>query len=56
MNMLKITFLLTCLTLLLVVMGTAIGGLALAIIAPMAAMLIQMAISRPRESLLEILL
>ena len=59
-NSLKTTLLLSLLTVLLVLMGSAIGGqtgmavaflVALAIVAPLAAMLIQLAVSRSREYL-----
>jgi len=60
LNRLKTTLLLSLLTVLLVLMGSAIGGqtgmvvaflVALAIVAPLAAMLIQLAVSRSREYL-----
>lgn len=49
MNRFKTVLLLSVLTILLVLMGNASGGLVMAFVAPTAAMLIQMAVSRSRE-------
>ena len=49
MNRFKTVLLLSILTILLVLMGNATGGLVMAFVAPIAAMLIQMAVSRSRE-------